>query len=411
MPRTLLTTASSAGTAALLLFAVSACGGGGTSAGTTPTTGAQQNQSAWPAVRWVRRRARLPRCVRQGCGDLGQDAAGAEHRERSGRRDLHGEDDVHRGGEDNGDRGQGRQLRECAQPESRPAPRQQPDRSRPLRCRCLRPSTVRAAHAGAPARAVVRRSRWRVHPAERRAERSARVGAGAGGGTRGGGFAGARPVSGEVTAVKGSTITVGGDELCWGARGERDSCSPSAKPTTTPVVVTTTAATTYTKTVSASANDLAVGQCVTAVGTADDTGAVTASFIASEPAVNGECTRRLRWPADRHRCGWHLVRPGWFRRLGCSPGCGRRDRRGRRARRWCGGLVGDRGIRCSVLSLGDGDAWLGAADPDRDGDGHAPSPGRPVVRRGRHGPRCGCRSRRPCRHRRHTRDAGPDGAA
>jgi len=55
-------------------------------------------------------------------------------------------------------------------------------------------------------------------------------------------------------------------------------------------VVTTTATTTYTKTVSASANDLAVGQCVTAVGTADDTGAVTASFIASEPAVNGECT-------------------------------------------------------------------------------------------------------------------------
>jgi hypothetical protein len=53
--------------------------------------------------------------------------------------------------------------------------------------------------------------------------------------------------------------------------------------------VTTTAATTYTKTVSASAKDLAVGKCVTAIGSADDTGAVTATAIISQPAVNGDC--------------------------------------------------------------------------------------------------------------------------
>jgi hypothetical protein len=65
--------------------------------------------------------------------------------------------------------------------------------------------------------------------------------------------------------------------------------SPSATPSTSAVKVTTTSATTYTKTVKATAKDLAVGQCVTAIGAANDTGAVTATAIASQPPVNGEC--------------------------------------------------------------------------------------------------------------------------
>jgi hypothetical protein len=56
------------------------------------------------------------------------------------------------------------------------------------------------------------------------------------------------------------------------------------------VKVTTTSATTYTKTVKATAKDLAIGQCVTAVGASNDTGAVTATAIASQPPVNGECS-------------------------------------------------------------------------------------------------------------------------
>jgi hypothetical protein len=71
--------------------------------------------------------------------------------------------------------------------------------------------------------------------------------------------------------------------------GTGGTASPSATPSTSTVKVTTTSATTYTKTVKATAKDLAIGQCVTAVGSANDTGAVTATAIASQPPVNGEC--------------------------------------------------------------------------------------------------------------------------
>jgi hypothetical protein len=89
--------------------------------------------------------------------------------------------------------------------------------------------------------------------------------------------------------VNGSTITVAA--VTFGRPpGAGGSASPAATPSTSAVEVTTTAATTYTKTVPAAAKDLAVGQCVTAIGSAIDTGAVTATVIASQPAVNGACT-------------------------------------------------------------------------------------------------------------------------
>ncbi|HEY6423323.1 MAG TPA: DUF5666 domain-containing protein [Pseudonocardiaceae bacterium] len=52
--------------------------------------------------------------------------------------------------------------------------------------------------------------------------------------------------------------------------------------------VTTTATTTFSKTVAADKSALAVGQCVTALGPSDDTGAVTASSISiRQPGPNG----------------------------------------------------------------------------------------------------------------------------
>jgi hypothetical protein len=117
------------------------------------------------------------------------------------------------------------------------------------------------------------------------------AGPGGGQGADGGGQLAGRPTAGKVTAVHGSTITVAAVAFAGPGGGSAGgTASPSATPSTSPVTVTTTASTTYTKTVSGSASDLAVGQCVTALGKADDTGALTASSIASQPAVDGECS-------------------------------------------------------------------------------------------------------------------------
>jgi hypothetical protein len=128
---------------------------------------------------------------------------------------------------------------------------------------------------------------------------------GQGPGPGGVGFSGGRPVSGRVTAVDGSTMTVAAvaPVIRQSGGGATSTATPSGAPSTTPVVVTTTAATTYTKTVSATAKDLAVGLCVTAIGSSNDTGAVTASLIASQPSVNGSCTGGLGGPISRNSLG------------------------------------------------------------------------------------------------------------
>jgi hypothetical protein len=88
----------------------------------------------------------------------------------------------------------------------------------------------------------------------------------------GGGFG--RRVSGSVTAVSGSTVSV------KATRGG----------TTVTDTVTLTGSTTVTQTVAADATALKVGECVSAFGPANDTGAVAATRIAiSEPGPNG-CT-------------------------------------------------------------------------------------------------------------------------
>jgi hypothetical protein len=68
-----------------------------------------------------------------------------------------------------------------------------------------------------------------------------------------------------------------------------DGQSATPSPTATDVTVTTTAATTYTKTVKATAAALKVGTCVTALGKADDTGAIAATSISVRSKVDGTC--------------------------------------------------------------------------------------------------------------------------
>jgi hypothetical protein len=79
-----------------------------------------------------------------------------------------------------------------------------------------------------------------------------------------------------VTAVSGTGFTVQQTNPQTGA--------------TTDVQVTVAGSTTYTKAESASASALKTGDCVTANGQTDSTGAVTATTIAiSQPGPNG-CT-------------------------------------------------------------------------------------------------------------------------
>jgi len=80
---------------------------------------------------------------------------------------------------------------------------------------------------------------------------------------------------GEVTAVSPTGFTV-------------SSVMPG-NDAATPVTVTVGSATTYTTTASAAAADVKVGVCVTANGTTDDTGAVTAKTIAVSQPENGQC--------------------------------------------------------------------------------------------------------------------------
>ena len=98
---------------------------------------------------------------------------------------------------------------------------------------------------------------------------------GKGGFAGGAGFAGAFPgASGLVTAVNGSAITV-------------QETNPTTKATTSKTV-TATAKTTFTQVTAATSAALVVNQCITARGSADSTGAITATTISlSTPGANG----------------------------------------------------------------------------------------------------------------------------
>jgi hypothetical protein len=110
-----------------------------------------------------------------------------------------------------------------------------------------------------------------------------------GGASRARGFGGVGGAFGTVTAVGATGFTV--ESMV----PERPSGTASGSPTTPAttqrrvVTVTTSPATTYTSTVAATASAAKVGTCVTALGTADSTGAIAARSIAVRPAQNGSC--------------------------------------------------------------------------------------------------------------------------
>jgi hypothetical protein len=83
---------------------------------------------------------------------------------------------------------------------------------------------------------------------------------------------------GKVASVTGPTFVV--------QRTDRNGANMTTNGTTT---VTTDASTTFTTVVSASQSNLAVGQCVAAVGPADQTGAVTANSISIRPPGPNGC--------------------------------------------------------------------------------------------------------------------------
>lgn len=103
------------------------------------------------------------------------------------------------------------------------------------------------------------------------------------GGLRGGGGA-----FGQVTAVTATGFDVTSTVRNRAATGT-GTATGTATPTTRVVHVTTTASTTYTRTAPATSQAAAVGTCVTATGTSDQTGALTAKVINVRPAVNGAC--------------------------------------------------------------------------------------------------------------------------
>lgn len=95
---------------------------------------------------------------------------------------------------------------------------------------------------------------------------------------------------GTVTAVTPTSITLSG-RLRSFTRGVQGSPSATgASPTPEPVTVTVAAATRYTATAAVTSKSLAVGQCVTALGTTDDIGTVTARSITIRPAGPQGCS-------------------------------------------------------------------------------------------------------------------------
>ncbi len=118
-----------------------------------------------------------------------------------------------------------------------------------------------------------------------------------GGGTAGGGSAAAVGIAfGKVTSVSSTGFVVDGSlRSGFGGRRPTGTTTSTSAPTTTttlpPVSITvdTTSTTTFSQTGPATATALAVGLCVTAIGPADSTGAVTATSISIRPATNGSC--------------------------------------------------------------------------------------------------------------------------
>jgi hypothetical protein len=129
-------------------------------------------------------------------------------------------------------------------------------------------------------------------------------GTGGAGGFRGGfgGGTGTRPsiptsrrptdfatASGPVTVVKGTTLTVKA-RIPKTVTSKKKTTSKKPQFVTKSVKVTLGSSATVTTTTSATSAQLATGICVTAIGPASTTGAVTATSVTISQPVNGACT-------------------------------------------------------------------------------------------------------------------------
>jgi hypothetical protein len=113
------------------------------------------------------------------------------------------------------------------------------------------------------------------------------------GGGRFGGTGNVGFASGKVTAVGSNSLTISGFSSASISKNAKKSTKSSKKPSTsktTTVKVTTNSTTTYAEDQTAAAANLAVGDCVTAAGSSDSTGAVSATNVRITSTGGQTCT-------------------------------------------------------------------------------------------------------------------------
>jgi hypothetical protein len=91
-----------------------------------------------------------------------------------------------------------------------------------------------------------------------------------------------------VTAVGSNSLTVSG--FSSASISKKSTKSSKKAPKTTTVKVTINSTTTYAEDQTAAASNLAVGDCVTAAGSTDSTGAVSASTVRITSTGGQTCT-------------------------------------------------------------------------------------------------------------------------
>ncbi len=94
-------------------------------------------------------------------------------------------------------------------------------------------------------------------------------------------------VPSNIAATFGSLTSVSGQQLS--VKAQVPPKNKKSKPTTDSVTVTLTGSTTLTQTQKAAATNLASGSCVTASGTVDSLGTITAKTVTISQPVNGSC--------------------------------------------------------------------------------------------------------------------------
>jgi len=101
------------------------------------------------------------------------------------------------------------------------------------------------------------------------------------------GSAGTVPAN--IAAAFGTVSSVSGDQLTVKEQAPKTTNKTKTKAKTATVAVTLTGSTTVTETVNGTVADLAVGSCVTANGTVDSLGTITAKSVTTSQPQNGSC--------------------------------------------------------------------------------------------------------------------------